>query len=82
MLQALKAGNLEVADSIRQTFEPLEDLRNAIKPIRVLHAAVAGAGIADTGPILPFLDEVDDGSRVKITHAARKLLTHNKPVVS
>ena len=82
MLQALKAGNLEVAESIRQTFEPLEDLRNAINPIRVLHAAVAGAGIADTGPILPFLDEVDDDSREKIARAARELLTHNEPVVT
>ena len=82
MLQALKAGNLEGADSIRQTFEPLEDLRNAINPIRVLHAAVAGAGIADTGPILPFLDEVDDDSREKIARAARELLTYNEPVVT
>ena len=82
MLQALKAGNLEVAESIRQTFEPLEDLRNAINPIRVLHAAVAGAGIADTGPILPFLDEVDVDSRERIVRAARKLLTHNEPVVT
>ena len=82
MLQALKAGNLEVAESIRQTFEPLEDLRNAINPIRVLHAAVAGAGIADTGPILPFLDEVDDDSREKIARAARELLTYNEPVVT
>ncbi len=82
MLQALKAGNLEGADSIRQIFEPLEDLRNAINPIRVLHAAVAGAGIADTGPILPFLDEVDDDSREKIARAARELLTHNELVVT
>ena len=82
MLQALKAGNLEGADSIRQTFEPLEDLRNDINPIRVLHAAVAGAGIADTGPILPFLDEVDDDSREKIARAARELLTYNEPVVT
>ncbi|MEO1961836.1 MAG: TIM barrel protein, partial [Paracoccus sp. (in: a-proteobacteria)] len=60
MLQALKGGNLDAAESIRRTFAPLEDLRNDINPIRVLHAAVAEAGIAETGPILPLLDEVDE----------------------
>ena len=82
MLQALKAEDLELAASIRQIFQPLEDLRNEINPIRVLHAAVSGAGIADTGPILPYLYEVDEGSRVKIVNAARELLTHNEPVIT
>ena len=77
MLQALKAGDLETAESIRQTFKPLEDLRNNINPIRVLHSAVAGAGIAETGPILPLMDEVDEVDRLKIAAAARELLTQN-----
>ena len=77
MLHALKAGNLEAAESIRRTFVPLEDLRNDINPIRVLHAAVAEAGIAETGPILPLLDEVDEKSRVEIGAAARQLLSQN-----
>ena len=77
MLQALKDGNLDAAESIRRTFVPLEDLRNDINPIRVLHAAVAEAGIAKTGPILPLLDEVDEKSRVEIGAAARQLLSQN-----
>ncbi len=77
MLQALKAGNLEGAESIRQTFRPLEDLRNNINPIRVLHSAVAEAGIAETGPILPLLDEVNDSDRLKIAAVARELLAQN-----
>ena len=77
MLQALKAGNLEGAESIRQTFKPLEDLRNNINPIRVLHSAVAETGIAETGPILPLLDEVDDSDRLKIAAVARELLAQN-----
>lgn len=77
MLQALKAGNLEGAESIRQTFKPLEDLRNNINPIRVLHSAVAEAGIAETGPILPLLDEVNDSDRLKIAAVARELLAQN-----
>ena len=77
MLQALKAGNLEGAETIRQTFKPLEDLRNNINPIRVLHSAVAEAGIAETGPILPLLDEVNDSDRLKIAAVARELLAQN-----
>ena len=77
MLQALKDGNLDAAESIRRTFAPLEDLRNDINPIRVLHAAVAEAGIAETGPILPLLDEVDEKSRVEIGAAASQLLSQN-----
>jgi dihydrodipicolinate synthase/N-acetylneuraminate lyase len=77
MLQALKDGNLDTAESIRRTFAPLEDLRNDINPIRVLHAAVAEAGIAETGPILPLLDEVDKKSRVEIGAASRQLLSQN-----
>ena len=77
MLQALKDGTLDTAESIRRTFAPLEDLRNDINPIRVLHAAVAEAGIAETGPILPLLDEVDEKSRVEIGAAARQLLSQN-----
>ncbi len=77
MLAALKAGDLETAESIRKTFEPLEDLRNAINPIRVLHTAVAEAGIADTGPILPLLHGVCAEGTAKIAVAAKELLGHN-----
>ena len=51
--------------------------RPAVNPIRVLHAAVAEAGIAETGPILPLLDEVDQENRVEIGAAARQLLSQN-----
>ena len=39
-------------------FCPLEDLRNKIHPIRVLHHAVAAAGIAETGPMQPMLSDL------------------------
>ena len=77
MLHALKAGDLDIAESIRQTFEPLEDLRNGINPIRVLHTAVAEAGIANTGPILPLLHGTCEDSTAKIATAAKALLEHN-----
>ena len=77
MLAALKASDYETAETIRQTFEPLENLRNAINPIRVLHTAVAEAGIADTGPILPLLNDVSKNERANIADAAKTLLAHN-----
>ena len=75
-MAALKADDYETAETIRQTFEPLENLRNAINPIRVLHTAVAEAGIADTGPILPLLNDVSENERANITDAAKTLLVH------
>ena len=77
MLAALKADDYETAETIRQTFERLENLRNAINPIRVLHTAVVEAGIADTGPILPLLNDVSENERANIADAAKTLLVHN-----
>jgi len=77
MLAALKVGDFDTAESIRQVFEPLENIRNTINPIRVLHAALAEAGIADTGPILPLLHEVNDQERANIAEAAKTILAHN-----
>ena len=50
MLKAIRAGDFARAEKIRQICKPLEDLRNAINPVRVLHEAVRLAGIANTGP--------------------------------
>lgn len=82
MLRALKASDHETAETIRRTFEPLEDLRNAINPIRVLHTAMGEAGIAATGPILPLLHEVTDAQRTDIAATTRGLLMHNQPVAA
>jgi dihydrodipicolinate synthase/N-acetylneuraminate lyase len=77
VLRALRAGDYATADRIREIFRPLEDLRNSINPIRVLHAAVALAGIAKTGPILPLLSDVDEAHVPTIREAARTLLSAN-----
>ena len=45
MLRALKAGDHARAERIREAFKPLEDLRNALGPIRVLHDAVTLAAL-------------------------------------
>jgi len=77
VLRALRSGDYATADRIRETFRPLEDLRNSINPIRVLHAAVALAGIAKTGPILPLLSDVDESHVPGIRDAALTLLKAN-----
>ena len=74
MLRAIKAGDYENAERIRTLFGPLEDLRNSINPIRVLHTAVAAAGIAETGPILPLLNEISAADYPAVKQAAVRLL--------
>lgn len=78
LLAALRHNNVAEAESIRANFIPLEDLRDGISPLRVLHEAVRLAGICDTGPILPFLSNIDDAGQVaKIERAAKDLLVKN-----
>ncbi len=74
MLAAMVRGDWPEAERIRLLFKPLEDLRNAIHPIRVLHEAVDAAGIARTGPLLPLLSRVAEQDRPAIAAAARDLL--------
>lgn len=74
MLAAIQRRDWAEAERIRGVFEPLEHLRNAISPIRVLHEAVAAAGIAATGPLQPLLDDVEEPHRPAIAAAARDLL--------
>ncbi len=77
MLQAIQAEDFDKAEQIRSVFEPLEDLRNAINPIRVLHTAVQLSGIAETGPMIPLLSELDESDLPAITEAAKHLLLAN-----
>jgi dihydrodipicolinate synthase/N-acetylneuraminate lyase len=74
MLAAIRGKQWQEAERMRRVFEPLEDLRNAINPIRVLHEAVAAAGIAATGPLQPLLDNVEERHRPAIAAAAQALL--------
>jgi dihydrodipicolinate synthase/N-acetylneuraminate lyase len=81
-LRAVRSGDFVRAEAIQAVFRPLEDLRNRINPIRVLHAAVALAGIAETGPILPLLSPIDPGDEPEIASVARTLLQHNGAIDS
>ena len=74
MLRAVIDRDYDLAETIRKTFLPLEDLRNEINPIRVLHEAVALAGIANTGRHLPLLSGLTESAAVKVKGAAIELL--------
>jgi dihydrodipicolinate synthase/N-acetylneuraminate lyase len=69
MLHAIHEKRFDEAEAIRKFFMPLENLRNEINPIRVLHEAVGLAGIAKTGPLLPLVSPLDDESRKRIGRA-------------
>jgi dihydrodipicolinate synthase/N-acetylneuraminate lyase len=55
IFHACQNEDFETAMSARATFLPLEDLRDAWGPARVLHHATELAGIAPTGPIAPYI---------------------------
>ena len=74
MLAAVRRQDWVEAERIRTIFVALEDLRNAINPIRVLHQAVESAGSAETGPLLPLLSNVGEEHVEAIAAAARALL--------
>lgn len=70
MLAALQAKDYDQAESLREQFRPLEDLRNGIHPIRVLHDAVRLSDICDSGAILPLLSHTTDAEQKDIQQAA------------
>lgn len=72
--EAIQSENFDEAQRIREHFLPLEDLRDGHSPLRVLHEAIRLADIADTGPILPFLSNIEEPSTVKAIAAAAKTL--------
>ncbi len=73
MLEAMRRNDYVEADRIREIFRPLEDLRNAINPIRVLHEAIRLAGIADTGPLQPLLTNLPKSDHERVAAAANQL---------
>jgi dihydrodipicolinate synthase/N-acetylneuraminate lyase len=73
MLAAVAAKDYAAAELLRTRFQALEDLRNQIQPISVLHQAVAAAGIAETGPIQPMLGSLTADQAGLVAQASREL---------
>jgi len=77
LFEACAGGDFAEAEQLRTQFIPLEDLRDAWSPAKVLHEAVEVAGIAQTGPIPPFLSELSSAQIEKVGPVARELFERN-----
>jgi dihydrodipicolinate synthase/N-acetylneuraminate lyase len=78
LLALLKARRYDEAARVREAYLALEDQRDAKGPIRVLHDAVTLAGIADLGPMLPMISNLEAGERDAVKAAAAALLEHDR----
>lgn len=82
ILNALKAGDAALAERLRAIFLPFEDLRDVHSQIIVLHDGVRLAGIADCGPVVPYLTNLEAALEPQVGAAARKLLDENTAFAS
>ena len=73
LFNACADGNWPAAEALRAEFLPLEDLRDAWGPARVLHHATELSGIADTGPIPPFVSALNHEQLQQLAPVARRL---------
>jgi dihydrodipicolinate synthase/N-acetylneuraminate lyase len=74
LFEACGRGNWDQAQALRARFIPLEDLRDAWGPARVLHAATDAAGIATAGPLLPYVSALSTEQIAALTPIAQSLL--------
>jgi dihydrodipicolinate synthase/N-acetylneuraminate lyase len=77
IFEACVKGNYETAEKLRAEFLPLEDLRDAWSPAKVLHFATQHAGVAETGPVAPFLSPLSEKHLKEIAPVARALAERN-----
>ena len=82
LLALLKAKRYEEAGEVRAAYIPLEDQRDKLGPIRVLHDAVTLAGIADMGPMLPMISNLDASERAAVEGPAKQLLAHDRQLTN
>jgi dihydrodipicolinate synthase/N-acetylneuraminate lyase len=73
LLLALKRGDETAARALRERVLPLETLRDQLSQIRVMHEAVTLAGVADMGPMLPMLSNIEPEHHAAIRASARAL---------
>jgi dihydrodipicolinate synthase/N-acetylneuraminate lyase len=73
LFEALSRKDYSTAEELREKFIPLEDLRDAWGPARVLHHATALAGIAQTGPVPPYVSELTADKIQELEKVARDL---------
>jgi dihydrodipicolinate synthase/N-acetylneuraminate lyase len=77
IFEACVKEDYDTAEKLRAGFLPLEDLRDAWSPAKVLHFATRLAGVSETGPTPPFLSSLSDEHSHEIGTVARALLERN-----
>src|SRR5205823_5269918 len=77
IFEACRRGDWDAAEAIRAEFLPLEDLRDSWGPSKVLHFATALAGLAETGPILPYFSPLTGAQEERLAEVARALAARN-----
>ncbi len=77
IFEACVKEDYETAEKLRAEFLPLEDLRDAWSPAKVLHSATHLAGVAETGPAPPFLSSLSEKQLQEIAPVARALVERN-----
>jgi dihydrodipicolinate synthase/N-acetylneuraminate lyase len=74
IFEACAREDYPAAEKLRAEFLPLEDLRDAWGPAKVLHYAAQLSGMAETGIVPPFLSELAAEQLTKLEPVARKLI--------
>ena len=77
LFESLSANDYAKADEIREKFIPLEDVRDRWGPARVLHHATELAGVAETGPITPYISELTSEQTATLTPVVQRLIAEN-----
>ena len=78
IFEACVKEHYERAEKLRAEFLPLEDLRDAWSPSKVLHFATRLAGVAETGAIPPFLSALSEKQSAELEPVARTLFERNE----
>lgn len=77
IFEACVRSDYETAEELRAEFLPLEDLRDAWSPSKVLHYAIQLAEVAETGPAPPFLSSLSGDRLNKLAPVALRLAGRN-----
>ncbi len=78
LFDALQRRDYTAAAAIREEFIPLEDLRDAWGPSKVLHFATAAlSGLSATRPILPYSSPLSEAQQKELAAVTRELLARN-----
>jgi dihydrodipicolinate synthase/N-acetylneuraminate lyase len=78
VFEACTKEQYDAAETLRAEFIPLEDLRDAWSPAKVLHYGTALAGVAATGPVPPFLSSLKEEQLQQLGPVARTLVERDR----